>query len=154
MEVEVEQTGNANQMSHCDLTESLDSSEPEYQQHLGVEVSQGVRRRGFKVRKLKPNITSGSDRVLNLSYPEYQRILNMEGKSIVHSGVKPYMICLCGRGFALSDLTSHKCSHTEEKPWKCADCGKGFTSPSKLETHQRSHTGERPFTCAKLREEL
>ncbi|XP_072362365.1 uncharacterized protein [Scyliorhinus torazame] len=29
--------GNSNQTSHRDLTESLDSSEPEFQQHLGVE---------------------------------------------------------------------------------------------------------------------
>ncbi|XP_038644637.1 zinc finger protein 239-like [Scyliorhinus canicula] len=112
-------------------------------------VPQGVRRGGFKVWKLKTSITSGSDRVLNLLYPEYQRTLKMEGKSIVHSGEKPYTY-VCGRGFSQSsDLTSHKSSHTEEKPWKCADCAKGFTSPSKLETHRRSHTGERPFTCSK-----
>ncbi|XP_067870014.1 gastrula zinc finger protein XlCGF7.1-like [Heterodontus francisci] len=35
-----------------------------------------------------------------------------------------------------------------EKLWKCGDCGKGFSSSSKLETHWRSHTGERPFTCS------
>ncbi|XP_072363743.1 uncharacterized protein [Scyliorhinus torazame] len=113
------------------------------------DISQGVRRGRFKVRKLKPSITSGSDRVLNLSYPEYHRTLNMEGKSIVHSAGKPYTCCVCGRGYSQSSgLTSHKCSRTEEKPWKCGDCGKGFTSPSKLETHRRSHTGERPFTCS------
>ncbi|XP_067870017.1 zinc finger protein 721-like [Heterodontus francisci] len=35
-----------------------------------------------------------------------------------------------------------------EKPWKCGDCGKGFSYPSEVETHRRSHTGERPFTCS------
>ncbi|XP_072358918.1 uncharacterized protein [Scyliorhinus torazame] len=101
-------------------------------------VSQGVRRGGFKVRKLKPSITSGSDRVLNLSSPEYHRSLIMEGKSIVDSGEKPYLICVCGRGFALSSgLASHKCSHIEEKPRKCADCGKGFPSPCDTSLHER-----------------
>ncbi|XP_072358355.1 uncharacterized protein [Scyliorhinus torazame] len=47
------------------LTESLDTLETELQQYLGVEVSQDVQRGCFKVRKRKPSIASGSDRVLN-----------------------------------------------------------------------------------------
>ncbi|XP_078426599.1 uncharacterized protein LOC144698539 [Cetorhinus maximus] len=146
LEDEVLQIGNSNQTSPQSLMESLDSSGPGYYQPLS-----GIRRREFVVGKLKPNITSGSDRVElpNLSEPEHYRILNMEGKSTVHSGEKLYTCPVCGRGFSQSsDLSEHKCHHKAEKLWKCGDCGKGFNYPVQLETHRRSHTGERPFTCS------
>ncbi|XP_078425901.1 uncharacterized protein LOC144697778 [Cetorhinus maximus] len=73
----------------------------------------------------------------------------MEGKSTVHSEEKPYMCSVCGRGFSQSsDLSEHKCRHNGMKPWKCGECGKGFKSPSDLESHWRTHTGEKPFTCS------
>ncbi|XP_067910341.1 zinc finger protein 91-like [Heterodontus francisci] len=90
-----------------------------------------IRRGGFGDRKVKYHIKIYQS--YDLSGLEHHWPLNVEGEIFVYSS---------------SNMQKHKDTHTTEKPWKCADCGKGFTYPSELETHRRSHTGERPFTCS------
>ncbi|NXB18733.1 REPI1 protein, partial [Rhagologus leucostigma] len=34
--------------------------------------------------------------------------------------------------------------HTDERPFRCPDCSKGFKHNSNLTVH---HTGERPYEC-------
>ncbi|NWY22823.1 ZSC30 protein, partial [Aphelocoma coerulescens] len=46
-----------------------------------------------------------------------------------------------------SDLVVHEQLHTEEKPYKCLECGKSFRTSSYLIRHQMIHTGEWPYEC-------
>ncbi|XP_061536255.1 tissue-resident T-cell transcription regulator protein ZNF683-like isoform X5 [Phycodurus eques] len=38
--------------------------------------------------------------------------------------------------------------HTDNKRWKCSQCGKTFAYISSLKQHVRIHTGEKPFACS------
>ncbi|RMB96317.1 hypothetical protein DUI87_27182 [Hirundo rustica rustica] len=52
-----------------------------------------------------------------------------------------------------SFMIKHQRIHTEERPFRCPDCGKGFKRNCTLITHQRIHTGETPYECPKCQQE-
>ncbi|KAL0615963.1 Zinc finger protein 25 [Plecturocebus cupreus] len=59
---------------------------------------------------------------------------------------KPYKCNQCGRTFiSNSDLIVHHKTHTGEKPYECNECGKSFSRSSYLIISQRTHTGEKPY---------
>lgn len=46
-------------------------------------------------------------------------------------------------------ITFYFCrTHTNERPYICGTCGRGFGHISHLIRHERIHSGQRPYQCS------
>ncbi|CAH1798871.1 unnamed protein product [Owenia fusiformis] len=94
---------------------------------------------------------------------------------IIHNGEKPFECHICDERFtSASVLMTHIITHTGkktieprdsdqhnnisdlktpigtltgERPYKCKECGKYFSTPSTLKSHMKIHTGQDSFKC-------
>ncbi|XP_077297458.1 uncharacterized protein LOC143919140 [Arctopsyche grandis] len=74
--------------------------------------------------------------------------LPSESDLVLHNREKPFKCDNCLKSFSSKyELVSHLRSHTEEKPYKCEICLKSFTRNSHLQVHKKLHTGIRPHKC-------
>ena len=65
-----------------------------------------------------------------------------------HTGEKPFKCKQCLKSYSSSgDLTLHLRTHSGEKTFKCEQCPKSFSQSSHLTSHLQTHTGEKPFKC-------
>ena len=64
------------------------------------------------------------------------------------SDEKPFKCNECGQGFTLSsNLRQHRIIHRGYKPFQCEFCGKKFMRSNVYKQHRRIHTGEEMHKC-------
>lgn len=71
---------------------------------------------------------------------------------VVHSDERPYRCMHCGRGFRRRDtLDTHIRTHTDERPYACRLCGRAFRQKGDCSKHEKTH-GKRAKSVVLLTE--
>lgn len=80
---------------------------------------------------------------------QFKVISNLYRHQRLHTGNYSYSCSFCSKAFSQSDhLKLHlRTYHTNEKPYLCCECGKGFVSLQRLKRHELVHSGQKPYPC-------
>ena len=68
---------------------------------------------------------------------------------LIHSNERPFRCTDCGKCYRQAiNLRNHiKIAHNKEKTFDCSVCSKSFALKERLRLHMRIHSGEKPYAC-------
>ncbi|XP_037085773.1 zinc finger protein 239-like [Pollicipes pollicipes] len=92
---------------------------------------------------------SGESRPCPVCNKVYMRTSLRAHVRMMHQDAKPYQCARCGRRFsAKCNLQSHVLSHLSyrDRPFKCDQCRKAYTTDRDLRVHKATHEGKR-YPC-------
>ena len=77
-----------------------------------------------------------------------KQALNQHIKSHTVDGKSGFLQSQCGKHVTSAHLPRHMMTHTDERPYVCSECKRGYRSVSSLRAHFLTHAGERPHLCS------
>ncbi|XP_055523674.1 zinc finger protein 391-like [Wyeomyia smithii] len=80
----------------------------------------------------------------------FSRRVRLADHELRHTGVRQFECPHCDKSYVTqSGLKTHvEDAHSENLPYVCDKCGKGFSKPGKLRVHYSMHIESRNFVCA------